>query len=425
MVVLHAKPAVKLDHPLRQLVLALPDSLGRSQPITVRALAEEIAGVSLQVGLEFRVQVYATTLDEAIGKAGPLADAIASFITLVTGVGTPIVKPMLCFETTESKREREMLQFFDDVPIRNPSKRTVSPGQLMDTVDRHYKLESESIEAAERVARAIRWYRYGTGIADLFDRFNSYWIGLEALNKPLQEKLGISDDQTTCPKCKNKWVSTPTVSGIREFAGRFFSTDPSLYRRMHGLRNDVMHSKRRFDSLVGEINEITPKAGNVLLAAIYYLYGVPQPWNLPDVTYTNAFPFRLAMVAKLNSERPEDVFPSDGADPHFVAKHQVNALNLDDKDTTKANITSKFTAVIGPKCTVTSNELRVYGEGKEGSLKVESVTTECGEPGTLSQPSDQGGTLIRFFPFLTGPLALAAWFQVTTTDKGYFTYTSG
>ena len=110
-------------------------------------------------------------------------------------------------------------------------------------------MELTDLQIAERVARAVRWYRLGTGTTDIFDRFNAYWIGLESLNKPLQEALEVDDDPTTCPHCQQPFISTPTVSGIRHFISRYFADEPKLYKRMRDLRISIMHSKTGLDNL--------------------------------------------------------------------------------------------------------------------------------------------------------------------------------
>lgn len=85
---------------------------------------------------------------------------------------------------------------------------------LIDFIDKQSELERPF---AEHVARATRWYRLGAMVTDIFDQFSCFWIGLEALNPLLQQKLSVKDDPVVCLKCKHGWTATPTVSGIRAF----------------------------------------------------------------------------------------------------------------------------------------------------------------------------------------------------------------
>jgi hypothetical protein len=158
-------------------------------------------------------QIYKTQ-----SKIPSLADGVASFITMVTGVGIPIPKPMICYEISETSKEHDFMQVFDNIGFNDPSRKRLSPDKLLEKMGAYYKLSDAP--ASRRITRAIRWYRLGTGTTDVFEKFNAYWIGLEALNPLLQTKLGVDDDKTTCSKCGHEWTPTPTVSGMRVFAHR-------------------------------------------------------------------------------------------------------------------------------------------------------------------------------------------------------------
>jgi hypothetical protein len=374
-VISRAKPATAFSRPGGQLILRFPTVDHGLETVTIRELVEKAGSETVPVGLEFRAEVQAGSIDEGIGRGVGLADGVASFITLATGVGMPKVEPVLCYEITQGKSQREFLQYFDDVIVVNPSRKVLAPELLIDRIDRFYKVPDAIV--SERIARAVRWYRWGTGTADQFDRFVAYWLGLESLNKPLQERLGVGDDPTKCPECGNEWVPTPTVSGIREFVGRFFAEDKRLYQRMHALRISVMHSKATLDSLSAEVAELTPISGNALLAAILYLISIDPPWDFPTQTITNASPFRIAVVTKLLCEKVEDAM-LEQEDPHFRAEHTLLNLSLNREAGGKLvlTVTSRLTAVIGPKAQFDRNySWRVYGEGK-GELAIQNVTVE-------------------------------------------------
>lgn len=116
-------------------------------------------GQAVPVGLVFDMKVSADSLDHAITKANRMADGIASFVTLVTGVGIPLVKPVQCIETTEGKTERDHIQFFDDIPVAEPSRHILDPNALIHIMDRYSKLSDKNV--ADRVARAARWQNRG------------------------------------------------------------------------------------------------------------------------------------------------------------------------------------------------------------------------------------------------------------------------
>jgi hypothetical protein len=371
-VICHAKPATLFEKPGGELVLRFPTPDRGLETVVIRELTQRVSENFVPIGLEFRAEVKAPTIEEAIVKGASLADGVASFITLVTGAGTPTVRPMLCYEITEGKSEREFRQFFDDATFMNPSKRVLPHIDLIDRIDRFYKIPEPAI--SERTLRAIRWYRWGTSSADPYDRFVAYWIGLEALNKILQDRLKAEDVKTSCPKCGYSWAPFPTVTGIREFVKQFFEDGGSLYERMHALRINIMHSKVPLDTLSSEVAELAPKAGNVLLAAIYHLLSVTWPWNFPSHILTNAFPFRVVVEARIMSEKIEDAF-LDQQDPHFKPEHILVEFGHERKTGGKLRmkVTSRLTAVIGAASKFSVYGWGIQGEGK-GELSIDDVS---------------------------------------------------
>jgi len=371
-VISHAGPATVFEKPGGELVLRFPTPDRGFETLVIRELGERISDNFVPTGLEFRAEVRSSSIEEAVARGASLADGVASFITLVSGVGTPIVRPMLCYEITQGKSEREFRQFFDDVTFLSPSRRFLPHEQLLDRIDRFYKIQEPAV--SERIIRAIRWYRWGTGSPDPYDRFVAYWIGLEALNKILQERLRIEDDKTDCPKCGHSWVTTPTVSGIRAFVRQFLEDGGRLYQRMHALRISVMHSNAPLDSLTSEIAELAPKAGNALLAAVFYLLSIDPPWNFPAQILTNAFPFRVVVKAKILSDKIEDAF-SNKEDPHFKAEHALVEFSPERLvgGTLKMKVTTRITAVIGSKAKFNVYGWGIQGEGK-GELSIDDIS---------------------------------------------------
>lgn len=367
------KPATVFEKPGGELVLRFPSPDRGYENVVIKEIMESIAENSVPTGLEFRAEVQASSIDEAMLRGAGLVDGVASFITLVSGAGVSVVQPKLCYDITAGRAEREFRQFFDGVEFLNPSKRVLSHENLIDKIDRFYTIKEPAV--SERITRAIRWYRWAAGSVDAYDRFVAYWIGLEALNKVLQDRLSVKDDKTfTCPKCGNSWVTTPTVSGIREFVGRFFDNEAHLYKRMHTLRINVMHGKEPLGSLANEIAELAPKAGHVLLAAILYLLSIDPPWDFPSYVLSNALPLRVMVKARLVCDQIEDAF-IDHKDPHFEAEHTLVEFTSDRLAGGKATmkVTTRLTAVIGSKAKFNVYGRGIQGEGK-GELSINEVT---------------------------------------------------
>ena len=312
--VFSSRPAVSLSENLQQIILNFPQF--RNSTVSITQMSENIQNQKIPIGLEFRVQIDAISLQDAIENSS-LADGVASFITMVTGVGMPIPKPMICYEISATSKEHDFMQMFDNVPFSDASRKRLSPDKLPEKLTAFHKLTDAL--SVSRVGRAIRWYRLGTRTIDAFEKFNAYWIGLEALNPLLQTKLGVDDDKTTCSKCGYQWTPTPTASGIRTFCTQQIDDGANLYRRIRDLRINIMHSKEDLTSLISEASSLAPLTGNVLLGAVDFLLGIGKPWSSHDEVLTNATPFRLQVEGKLMAEKLEDLF----SDPHFEATHSV------------------------------------------------------------------------------------------------------
>ena len=148
----------------------------------------------------------------------------------------------IAYELTPNKSEREFLQVFYDIPIKSPSRRQIDPKLLTDFIDKEMKMKTPFLE---HVQRAIRWYRLGAMQVDLYDQFNCFWIGLEALNPILQQQLSVKEEATiTCPECKHQWTKEITVSGIKTFVQSKIEDGPNIYKKIHQLRNSIMHKHK-------------------------------------------------------------------------------------------------------------------------------------------------------------------------------------
>lgn len=367
--ILHAKPAASLPDDVRQMNLNFPSE--RNSNLIIGEIWENIDGQQLPIGLEFRVDLDAASLMDAIVGATSLADGVASFITMVAGVGMPIPQPMLCFGISDTTKEHDFMQFFDNIRFNNPSRKRLPPNQLLDAMTAFYSLKDSAV--ASRVARAVRWYRLGTGVPEPFERFNAYWIGLEALNGMLQEKLDVTDDKATCPECGHEWIATPTVSGIREFCKRHVEDGTNLYRRMHDLRINVMHSKEKLTVLLPDAVSLAPLSANVLLGAIDFLMGKEKPWLSHSELLTNANPLRVEIDGKIVAEHPAALSP----DPHLEASHSVARIERTRDGKVTLTVNSKFTAVLGSGASFNLSGIGVAGEGK-GELHVIKAAPEGG-----------------------------------------------
>lgn len=361
-ILLSLRPAVRLDPKLESIVLNF-DGVKKPKKVVISKIEETISGSRIESGLLLRVFSCAENLKEAINEAKSFADGIISFITLATGVGLEIPSENLAYEITPNVSEREFIQIYHD-PFRVVvSRRTLNHELLIQLMDHFMKSEPKT---GERIGRSIRWYRMGTATFDVFDRFNCFWIGLEALNPILQNKLKVGDDKTKCPKCQHEWASTPTVSGIRLFVQTKISEGRKLYKRFRELRINLMHSKEDFGKLHAEATELLPEIGEVLYRAICYILGIEQWETAAYKKILEKIPMRIELEATLVNGEPETLGP-DGKDPYFEPTHEFTPKFSDAGITFEGK--TNFIACLNPNVKWRPREVRFYGDPEiKGSI---------------------------------------------------------
>jgi len=374
-VILSAKPAVRLPKNLGTLELNFPEPSGLKKVLMTK-IEEESAGTPIQTGLRFRVFLNAENIKDAVDSAKGLTDGIVSFMTMITGRGMEIPREEIAYELTQDVQERDFLQVFYDIPIKLPSRRQVDPQSLIDFIDRHLKLE---VPFSEHVVRAVRWYRLGAMVTDIFDQFNCFWIGLEALNPLLQRKLSAKDDPTVCPECGHRWVTTPTVSGIRAFIRDKMKDGKTLYRNIRQLRNDIMHSTKELRELRELVSAYAPKTGEALFRAICYLLGFEEWETVTHRAILREFPMRGELQGSLVGGEPSSLGPS-GQDPHFELYHQIKELKLGEDGSATFTVVTSLTASIGPGLKFKPREIRLYGDSEtSGAILSKTLRTADGK----------------------------------------------
>jgi len=357
-VFLSLKPAVRLDPKLDNITLNFREAKG-SKKVVISKIEEIISEYEVQSGLHFRVLLQADNPKEAINEAKGLVDGIISFITLVTGVGLEIPNEELAYEITPESKERDFIQVFHNPLNISISRRTLDVQLLIQLIDRTIKLKSGD---SERVARALQWYRMGTMTSNVFDKFNCFWIGLEALNPLLKEIFSVGDDPVKCPHCGHQWVSTPTVSGIRTFIKTKIPEGKKLYRCLRSLRVDLMHSKRKLKELRKKTLNLTQKISEILFKAVCFLLEV-KGWNrIPHKRILEKIPLRVELEVTLVGGDPMSLGP-DEQDPFFEPKHGILTLK-DSTEGTTFEVTSEFTARLNPEVKWISPEVRLYGDSE-------------------------------------------------------------
>lgn len=375
-VILSVKPAVRLPRQVELLELKFVESSGTKKALISKIEEKDEFGTIIQTGLKYKIFLNAKNTEDAIYLAKGLSDGITSFITMITGRGMDIPNEEIVYELTPNIQEREYRQIFYDIPMKSMSRRELDPNILINFINKYNELDPSF---AERIARAIRWYRLGTLNDDVFDQFNCFWIGLEALNPLLQQKLSIGDDPTRCPKCKNEWVSHLTVSGIRKFIQEELKAERRLYRNIHNIRNDIAHSRKRLHEIKNLVSTYAPKAREALFRSICYIFGFENWKTLTHDEILREFPTRGELWCSLVGGDPLSLGPN-GEDPHFELHHQITGSIINENGTLSYDGQSSFTAHLNPNVIFLVHELRFYGDsGMSGEITSRTLRRASGE----------------------------------------------
>ena len=358
-VILTVKPAVRLPVDLLNLEFNFTNP-NEYKKVQISKIEEEEAGVKIQTGLSFRVFLSSENVVDAVQSAKSFTDGIVSFITVVTGRGMDIPREEIAYELTPNKSEREFLQVLYEIPIKSPSRRQIDLKQLTDFIDRELKMKTPF---AEHLRRAIRWYRLGAMQIDLFDQFNCFWIGLEALNPILQKRLAVTDDPTVCPNCSHKWVSTPTISGIRFFVQEKIAEGKELYKNIRGLRIAIMHSTKPLLELQQLAATYAPKTGEILFRAILYMSEFEDWSTIKYKTILKDVEMRGEVQGLLIGGEPDALGPN-GQDPHFGLRHELQTTKLSEDGKVTSTIKTSLDTYIANNVQFKQTDFRLYGDSE-------------------------------------------------------------
>ena len=381
LVVLTSKPSARLPQNLSRLELNFTGPTGPKKLLMMK-IEEESAGTIVQTGISFRVFIDSENLTDAIQSAKGFVDGIASLITLLTGRGMDIPCEEISYELTPDVPKREFSQIFYDVPIKLASRRLVDPQRLTDFVDKIFQPKTPK---SERIARAIRWYRLGATVTDPFDQFNSFWIGLEALNPILQERLSIKDDPSHGQKCKYEQNATPIVSGIRAFIQTNMNKEDDLYRNIRHLRVAIMHSTKRLSELTELVMSYTPKTGEVLFRAICFLLEFEDWKTMKHGAILREFPTRGELHTFLVGGDPMSL-GINGQDPRFELGHNLRKTEANKDETISFTIDTSFKPQLNEGVKFDTVELRLYGDSESSGT---ILGTGLQKPDARELKSDQ------------------------------------
>lgn len=242
---------------------------GQETIISITDLKEYFDNTLFHIGIRISVIISAKDIDDAAHKAQKKANYMAVILSFIYNatISNPILE--LGYETSETAANTEFIQYLYMNGELFKKKRTIDPFLLDNLLKPIMKYNSQ------RIIRAIRWYRNGLNEKDSIDKFLSYWIGLECLNKLLAKELGAEQKTIKCKKCGHHRVD-PTVYGIEAIFIKYSKEGELDYGKCKGLRNEIQHGYGDFKYAVGVAGEYAELCREMLLMGLYLLLKVDQ-----------------------------------------------------------------------------------------------------------------------------------------------------
>jgi hypothetical protein len=356
-VIFELKPAVRIKKNGFNVILKEFDGDKR---VIITRTEQKVGNQMIQTGLLFRVYISADNVNQARERAKGFVDGVVGLLTFSTNVGLSIPNEMLAYELTPDTQEREFLQILYNPANVTPSRRTVNHNFFENLLNHVFKQGDES---HHNVARALRWYRMGTLTFDPFDKFNCFWVGLEALNPILQKKIGVAKEIRKI-KCDNCGYEVPiekrTISGIKRFVTEKME-NPTLFKRCAALRVHLMHSTCELNKIENEAIELTPQLIEVLFRAVCFVLDF-EDWNiLPFRETLENVPVRMEFEGNLIGDYT-GTLGFDGKDPYLEPNQASIQPKVEENGEITFENTLEITTRIEPFKSFQLHELRIYGD---------------------------------------------------------------
>ncbi len=229
--------------------------------------AEDMAG-KFHKGLFFDVVLEAESTDRARVLASRVLEQIEAALSFAMAVAIGHSQPIATFEASTVGVSVEQTQVLPVVAgarrwmVHDRFRTFWEPLQLVDPIKRN------------RLERAIAWHRKGSQEEYTLDRFVSWMSGLEALNPLIQEKYGLTRDQTRpCPNCDQPVNAGPIATGMARALESAAGAD--FARQVRRARNDIVHARESIGPVVEQVNGVLGDVGRALREAVLDLLDVP------------------------------------------------------------------------------------------------------------------------------------------------------
>ena len=246
----------------------IPSSDGFNSEIVIRDQKEESTdGTIFHRGLKAKIDISGDNIESASEQVRDQLQAILSMATFQSNATVKDIYLELGYEITPDSETTEFLQVEYWKGDLLKKKRSLDI-QILSVLIRKISQNQE-----KRISRAGRWYRKGLMEEDPFDRFSSFWVGLENLNKPLMTLLGEEPETRNCSSCSTPY-EVPIAKGIRAIFKKYSNNGLEDFKLCRNLRVDLQHGTGDLSLALKQVGESAELCRKMLRIGIYLLLGL-------------------------------------------------------------------------------------------------------------------------------------------------------
>ena len=209
----------------------------------------------------------------------------------------------------------------------------------------------DGLESGKRLRRAARLFQKAMGTDDALTAFQHAYMGLEAIEKPLADTMGIpagvEEVEGHCDKCGEKYVrKRTTLAAVRAYVTGAIHPTGSIpekkeeWKEINDFRHGIFHSLQ-------DSEKLEPKAPYVLPAVMHHLHDAVCCLSHSHDLESNTFELvrgmaRLVFIGAFRAAKLEpivDCKPLLKVEPgywvphpqyHFVPRFKIESPALDD-----------------------------------------------------------------------------------------------
>jgi hypothetical protein len=247
------------------------------------ALQRTLGGTLVQ--LEF--EASESDLLRAASLGSRLTEDVLAGLALVTGLPFGGVTFVQLLDLTDDDKTRFLFLL---APRHLHSETPVQKADIANL--QSVLLHWDQLPRGGRLRRAARLYRCVLQEPDDVSAFQGAYMGLEALEPPLAEQIGVTpgaeETKGKCEKCGAEYIRRRTMlNGVRAYIRGAKHPEASgnaqreaEWKRINALRQDLFHSLKDFDKLRSAARGLVAAAAHYLhdaLCCLSHVHGLETP----------------------------------------------------------------------------------------------------------------------------------------------------